>query len=58
MTRLLTAAVILALAAAPAFACEWQKSVSTDSKASTVASQPSDDQAVPPPSTGTDHTPS
>jgi hypothetical protein len=48
MIRLLAAALFLTLAAAPAFACPWQ-SVTTDSKSSTVASQPTDDQATPPP---------
>ncbi len=49
MTRLLTAAMLLALAAGPAMACEWNKSAATDAKPSTVASQPTDDQGTPPP---------
>ena len=49
MTRLLAAAMLLSLVAAPAFACPWQKSVSTDTAPSTVASQPADDQGTPPP---------
>jgi hypothetical protein len=51
MTRLLAAALFLALAAAPAFACPWQ-SVTTDAKPSTVASQPTDDQTPPPAPSG------
>lgn len=49
MTRLLTAAMLLTLAAVPALACEWNKSAATDAKPSTVASQPTDDQGTPPP---------
>ncbi len=58
MTRLLIAAVLLAAAAAPAFACPWNQSVSTDTKPSTVASQPSNDQSAPPPAAPTDQKPS
>jgi hypothetical protein len=54
MTRLFAAAVFLIVAAAPAFACEWNQTVSTDGKSSTVAAQPSDDQGTPPPSTTAD----
>jgi hypothetical protein len=50
MARLLAAAVLLAVAAAPAFACDWQKSTSTDTQKRTVASQPANDHATPPPS--------
>jgi hypothetical protein len=51
MTRLFAAAMFLAVATAPAFACEWNQSAAADSKQSTVAAQPSDDQATPPPAT-------
>ncbi len=47
MTRLLAAALLLGLAAAPAFACEWNKSAESDGKTSTVASQPADQSAQP-----------
>ncbi len=56
MTRLLAAAVLLTMAAAPVFACDLQKSVSTDVQKRTVASQP--DHSTPPPSTSTDRKPS
>ena len=56
MTRLLAAAVLLTMAAAPAFACELEKSVSTDTQKRTVASQP--DHSTPPPSATTDRKPS
>jgi hypothetical protein len=49
MTRLLAAAVLLSVAAMPAFACEWNKSAASDTHTSTVASQPSDDRAATPP---------
>jgi hypothetical protein len=52
MTRLLAAAMLLA-AAAPAFACDYNKTVSTDKKPSTVASQQTNDRATPPASTRT-----
>jgi hypothetical protein len=55
MTRLLAAAILLTMAAAPAFACD-QKSVSTDTQKRTVASQP--DHSTPPPSATTDRKPS
>jgi hypothetical protein len=58
MTRLLTAAVLLSLATAPAFACDWNSSASTDTKPSTVAAQPDADQTTPPPSTPTTQSPS
>jgi hypothetical protein len=38
MTRLIAAALFVVAAAAPALACEWNKSAATDSQ-STVASQ-------------------
>jgi hypothetical protein len=57
MTRLLAAAVLLATAAAPAFACDLEKSVSTDTQKRTVASQPAD-HSTPAPSTTTDRKPS
>jgi hypothetical protein len=56
MTRFLAAAVLLAMAAAPAFACEFQKSVSTDPQKRTVASQ--HDHSTPPPNATTDRKPS
>jgi hypothetical protein len=49
MTRLFAAAILLATLAAPAIACEYNKSASTDTKPSTVASQPADDHPAPPP---------
>jgi opacity protein-like surface antigen len=49
MIRLLIAAVLLTAAVAPAIACEWNQTVSTDTKSKTVASQPSDDQTTPAP---------
>ena len=55
MSRLLAAAaILLSLVAAPAFACPWEKSVSTGTAPSTVASQPADDQGTPPPVTPAD----
>ncbi len=51
MIRLLTAAMLLAAVAAPAFACPWNQSATTDTKPSTVASQPTDDHGTPPPAT-------
>jgi hypothetical protein len=56
MTRLLAAALLLTVAAAPAFACEWNKSVSVE-KPSTVASQPQGDQTSPPPAPSADQKP-
>ncbi len=50
MARLLAAAVLLAVAAAPAFACDWQKSASTDTQKQTVASQPTNGHSATPPS--------
>jgi hypothetical protein len=50
MIRLLAAALLLAAATAPAFACPWNQSVSTDTQPSTVASQPADTSTTPPPS--------
>jgi len=52
MTRLLIVAV-LAVAAAPAMACPWGSSASTDTKPATVASQPADQTTPPPPATQT-----
>ncbi len=49
MVRLFAAAVLLSVAAMPAFACEWNKSAASDTHTSTVASQPSDDHAATPP---------
>jgi hypothetical protein len=51
MDRLVAAAVLLAIAVAPAFACDWQKSTSTDTQKRTVASQPAYNQSTPAPST-------
>jgi hypothetical protein len=51
MTRLMAAAMLLIAATMPAFACDWMKSVSTDSQSSTVASQPANGQQTPPPAT-------
>ena len=48
MTRLLAAAMLLTVAALPAFACDWNKSASTDSRSSAVASQTANDHAAPP----------
>nr|WP_294523397.1 hypothetical protein [uncultured Rhodopila sp.] len=52
MTRLLAAAVLLAVAAAPAIACDYQKSVSTDAQKRAVASQPADHSTAPSRTTG------
>ncbi len=49
MTRLFAAAVLLSVAAMPAFACEWNKSAESDTHSSTIASQPSDDHPATPP---------
>ena len=49
MTRLLAAAMLLTVVAVPAFACDWNKSVSTDTKSRAVASQSTDNHAAPPP---------
>jgi hypothetical protein len=57
MTRLLAAALVLTLAAAPAFACEWNRSASVPHRTNTATSQPADDQGTPPPSTPTDQKP-
>nr|WP_294511376.1 hypothetical protein [uncultured Rhodopila sp.] len=57
MTRLLTAAVFFAVAAAPAIACEFQKSVSTDAQKRAVASQPAGHSTVPARTAG-EHKPS
>ncbi len=48
MIRLFAAALLLTALAAPAFACDWNKSASTDAKQSTVASQPASDQSAQP----------
>jgi hypothetical protein len=58
MSRLLIAAVFVTMAAAPAFACPWSDTVSTDAKPSTVAAQPTDDHGTPPPATPADQKPS
>ena len=49
MTRLSAAAALLAMAAAPAIACDFQKSVSTDMQKRSVASQPAN-HSTPTPS--------
>ena len=51
MARLLAAALLLTVAAAPAFACDWQKSTSTDTQKRTAASQPADNHSTQLPST-------
>jgi hypothetical protein len=53
MAPFFAAAVLLTIAAAPAFACDWQKSTSTDTQQRTVASQPAYDRSTPPPNTAT-----
>jgi len=58
MTRLIAAAVLLTVAAAPAFACELQKSVSTDTQKRAIASQPAPHQTPLPPRTTADRKPS
>ena len=59
MTRLLAAALLLIIGSAPAFACQWHQSVSTDTRSSTVASQQDNDPATAPPSSSAaDHAPS
>jgi hypothetical protein len=47
MTRLIAAALLFVASAAPALACDWNKSVSTDTP-STVASQPAAGTTTPP----------
>jgi hypothetical protein len=47
MTRLLAAAILLTADAAPAFACDLQKSVSTDTQRRAIASQPAHDHSTP-----------
>ena len=47
MSRLLNAALLLTVAAAPTLACDWQKSVSTDTQKRTVASQPANHSTAP-----------
>ena len=47
MARLLAAAVLLTLAAAPAIACDWQKSTSNDTQKRTAASQPAYNHSTP-----------
>jgi hypothetical protein len=49
MIRLLVAAMCLTFAAAPAFACDLEKSASTDTQKRAVASQPSDNHSTPQP---------
>jgi len=59
MTRLFAAAVLLSIAAVPAFACDWNQSAASDDHTSTVASQPTDNtQTPPPPATPADQKPS
>jgi hypothetical protein len=58
MTRLIAAAMLLTVAVAPAFACELEKSASTDTKNRAVASQPATQQAPLPPRKTTDRKPS
>lgn len=48
MTRVLAAATLLTIAAMPAVACGLTKSVSTDAKSSTVASQSNVNHATTP----------
>jgi hypothetical protein len=57
MTRLLAAAMLLA-AAAPAFACDLEKSVSTDTQKRLVTSQPTNERAAPPPRSADERKPS
>jgi hypothetical protein len=47
MARLLAAAMLFTVAAAPAFACEWEKSASTDMQKRTVTSQPAYNHSTP-----------
>jgi hypothetical protein len=47
MIRLLAASLFLTVSVAPAFACDYLKSVSTDSQKRTVASQPASDHSTP-----------
>jgi hypothetical protein len=53
MTRLFAAALLLTAVATPVFACDWNKSAASDSKPSTVASQPADSHSATPPATDT-----
>jgi hypothetical protein len=54
MIRLLAAAALLTVAAAPVFACDLEKSVSTDTQKRVVASQPANDHTAPPPKSTAD----
>jgi hypothetical protein len=58
MTRLMIATMLLAVAVAPAFACEAEKSAATDVKSRSIASQPAPQQSPMPPRTTTDRSPS
>jgi hypothetical protein len=58
MTRLLVAAMCLTIAAAPAFACELEKSSSADTQKRTVASQPANNHSTPQLNTTADRKPS
>jgi hypothetical protein len=59
MPRPLLIAVILSGVSVPAFACDWHKSVSTQSQPSTVASQPvQGDQTPQKPNDTSAHAPS
>jgi hypothetical protein len=53
MARLLAAAMLLVAAAAPAFACELQKSAASDTQKRTATSQPAYPHSTPAPSTTT-----
>ncbi len=58
MTRWLTAALLLAVTAAPALACPWHQSVANDTGATTAAAQPAPDHAAPPAAQSQSHAPS
>jgi hypothetical protein len=58
MIRLMIATMFFTVAVAPAFACEMEKSVSTDTKNRSVASQPAPQQTPLPPRATTDRKPS
>jgi hypothetical protein len=47
MTRLLAASLFLGLAATPVLACDYYRSVTTDTKPSTVAAQPATPATCP-----------
>jgi hypothetical protein len=58
MTRLFVATMCLTIATAPAFACEVEKSASTETQKNTVASQPANNHSTPQSDKAADQKPS